>query len=160
MANQDSKNFVESVLDAQKQAVDTVVENTKKLANGNAMVNDTMAKGSEWYKNWLDGQKSVFSTTTEKASTATANAQDNMAKMNEFYQNWFNTQMGWAKQMWEMNMDYMKNATQQQQTTASNPMEQFSNMWNSQTANWNNWMNGMNMMNNWNNTMNQFQNQF
>lgn len=160
MANQDSKNFVESVLDAQKQAVDTVVENTKKLANGNAMVNDTMAKGSEWYKNWLDGQKSVFSATTEKANSATATAQDNMAKMNEFYQNWFNTQMGWAKQMWEMNMDYMKNATQQQQATAANPMEQFSNMWNSQTANWNNWMNGMNMMNNWNNAMNQFQNQF
>lgn len=160
MANQDSKNFVESVLDAQKQAVDTVVENTKKLANGNAMVNDTVAKGSEWYKNWLDGQKSVFSATTDKANNATATAQDNMAKMNEFYQNWFNTQMGWAKQMWEMNMDYMKNATQQQQATAANPMEQFSNMWNSQTANWNNWMNGMNMMNNWNNTMNQFQNQF
>lgn len=160
MANQDSKNFVESVLDAQKQAVDTVVENTKKLANGNAMVNDTMAKGSEWYKNWLDGQKSVFSATTEKANSATATAQDNMAKMNEFYQNWFNTQMGWAKQMWEMNMDYMKNATQQQQATAANPMEQFSNMWNSQTANWNNWMSGMNMMNNWNNAMNQFQNQF
>ncbi len=160
MANQDSKNFVENVLDAQKQAVDTMVENTKKFTNGNAMVNDTMAKGSEWYKNWLDTQKNVFSNTTEKAGNATATAQDNMSKMNEFYQNWFNTQMGWAKQMWEMNMDYMKNATQQQQATAANPMEQFSNMWNSQTANWNNWMNGMNMMNNWNNTMNQFQNQF
>lgn len=159
MANQDSKNFVENVLDAQKQAVDTMVENTKKFTNGNAMVNDTMAKGSEWYKNWLDTQKNVFSNTTEKAGNATATAQDNMSKMNEFYQNWFNTQMGWAKQMWEMNMDYMKNATQQQNTSA-NPMEQWTNMWNTQTSNWNNWMNGMNMMNNWNNMMNQFQNQF
>lgn len=158
MANQDSKNFVESVLDAQKQAVDSVVENTKKLSNGNAMVNDTMAKGSEWYKNWLDTQKNVFSNTTEKANTASATAQDNMGKMNEFYQNWFNTQMGWAKQMWEMNMDYMKNNTQQ--NTSANPMEQWSNMWNTQTANMNNWMNGMNMMNNWNNAMGQFQNQF
>lgn len=60
MANQDSKNFVESVMDAQKQAVETVVENTKKLTNGNAMVNDTIAKGSEWYKNWLDTRKMFF----------------------------------------------------------------------------------------------------
>ncbi len=72
MANQDSKNFVENVLDAQKQAVDTMVENTRKFTNGNAMVNDTMAKGSEWYKNWLDTQKNVFSNTTEKAGNATA----------------------------------------------------------------------------------------
>ncbi len=155
MANQDSKNFVESVLDAQKQAVDTVVENTKKFTNGNAMVNDTVAKGSEWYKNWLDTQKNVFSTTSEKANNATATAQDNMGKMNEFYQNWFNTQMGWAKQMWEMNMDYMKNATQQ--NTSANPMDQWTNMWNNASSNMNNWMNGMNQMNNWNNWMNQFQ---
>ncbi len=156
MANQDSKNFVESVLDAQKQAVDTVVENTKKFTNGNAMVNDTVAKGSEWYKNWLDTQKNVFSTTSEKANNATATAQDNMGKMNEFYQNWFNTQMGWAKQMWEMNMDYMKNATQQ--NTSANPMDQWTNMWNNASSNMNNWMNGMNQMNSWNNWMNQFQN--
>lgn len=156
MANQDSKNFVESVLDAQKQAVDTVVENTKKFTNGNAMVNDTVAKGSEWYKNWLDTQKNVFSTTSEKANNATATAHDNMGKMNEFYQNWFNTQMGWAKQMWEMNMDYMKNATQQ--NTSANPMDQWTNMWNNASSNMNNWMNGMNQMNSWNNWMNQFQN--
>lgn len=156
MANQDSKNFVESVLDAQKQAVDTVVENTKKFTNGNAMVNDTVAKGSEWYKNWLDTQKNVFSTTSEKANNATATAQDNMGKMNEFYQNWFNTQMGWAKQMWEMNMDYMKNATQQ--NTSANPMDQWTNMWNNASSNMNNWMNGVNQMNSWNNWMNQFQN--
>jgi hypothetical protein len=156
MANQDSKNFVESVMDAQKQAVETVVENTKKLTNGNAMVNDTIAKGSEWYKNWLDNQKNVFSATTEKTSNATATAQDNMSKMSEFYKNWMNTQMGWAKQMWEMNADYAKNATQQ--TTATDPMTQWTNMWNNSSSNMNNWMNSMNQMNNWNNMMNQFQN--
>lgn len=78
-----------------------------------------------------------------------------MAKMNEFYQNWFNTQMGWAKQMWEMNLDHMKNNTQQ--TTSTNPMEQWTSMWNNASSNMNNWMNSMNQMNNWNNMMNQFQ---
>src|SRR5690606_18059570 len=109
MANQDNKNFVDSVLDTQKQMVDTVVENTKKFANGNAMVNDTVQKGSEWYKNWLDSQKNVFSQTAGKAGNMTENMQENMSKMNEFYQNWFNTQMNWAKQMWEMNLNHMKN---------------------------------------------------
>jgi len=155
MTNQDGKKFVEDVLDAQKQAVDTVVENTKKLSNGNAMVNDTIAKGSEWYKNWLDNQKNIFSTTTEKAADLGATAKDNTAKMNEFYQNWFNTQMGWAKQMWEMTADHVKNSTQQ--TASADPMSQMNNMWKNYTTNWNNWTNTMNQANNWNNMMNQFQ---
>ncbi|MGN6477465.1 MAG: poly(R)-hydroxyalkanoic acid synthase subunit PhaE [Flavipsychrobacter sp.] len=157
MANQDSKNFVESVVDAQKQAVDSVVENTKKLSNGNALVNDTLAKGSEWYKNWLDNQKGFFSNASEKATNMGTNVQDNASKMNEFYQNWFNTQMDWAKQMWEMNMNFMKTNIPQQPTTA-NPMEQWSAMWNNATTNWNNWTNNMQQFNNWMNWANNFQN--
>ncbi len=155
MANQDSKNFVANMMDAQKEAVDTMVENTKKFANGNAMVNDTMQKGSEWYKNWLDNQKNFFSQTSEKATTANGNMQDNMSKMNEFYQNWFNMQAGWAKQMWEMNMDHMKKATQQN-TVSNDPMTQWSNMWNNASTNFNNWTNNMNQANNWMNMMNQW----
>lgn len=155
MANQDNKNFVTNILDAQKDAVDTMVENTKKFANGNAMVNETVQKGSEWYKNWLDNQKNFFSQTTDKATTAGNNVQDNMSKMNEFYQNWFNMQMGWAKQMWEMNADYMKKATQQN-TVSNDPMTQWSNMWNNATSNMNSWTNNMNQANNWMNMMNQW----
>lgn len=154
MANQDTKNFMDSIVDAQKQVVDTVVENTKKFANGNAMVNDTLHKGSEWYKNWLDNQKSTLAQTAEKAANLNDNAQQNAGKMNEFYQNWFNTQMNWAKQMWQMNMDHMKNATT---ATPADPMAQWTNMWSNwtnninNTANWTNWMN---------NGMNQWQNMF
>lgn len=39
-----SKNFFESLVDAQKQAVETMVETTKKFSNGNAIVNDTIEK--------------------------------------------------------------------------------------------------------------------
>lgn len=155
MANQDNKNFVTNILDAQKDAVDTMVENTKKFANGNAMVNETVQKGSEWYKNWLDNQKNFFSQTSDKAATAGNNMQDNMSKMNEFYQNWFNMQMGWAKQMWEMNADYMKKATQQN-PVSNDPMTQWSNMWNNATTNMNSWTNNMNQANNWMNMMNQW----
>src|ERR1700761_4396205 len=100
MNNQDNKNFMDSILDAQKQAVDTVVENTKKFSNGNAMVNDTVQKGTELYKNWLEEQKTIFTKTTGKANEATANVKDNASKMTEFYQNWFNMQAEATKQAW------------------------------------------------------------
>jgi hypothetical protein len=150
MANQD-KNFVDSVLDAQKQAVDTMVENTKKMANGNQMVEDTMKKGSEWYKNWLENQKNVFSQMNGKAKETTDKVKDNTDKMGEFYQNWFGAQVNFAKQMWEMNSNWMKNATANTTTADMNPM----NMWNNWTSNWNNWMN----MNQASNMMSQWQNQ-
>jgi hypothetical protein len=97
MANENNKGFMDTIVDAQKQMVNTVMENTKKLTNGNATINESMEKGSEWYKNWLENQKNVFGQTAEKATTTASNIQDNTGKMNEFYQNWFNTQMNWAK---------------------------------------------------------------
>jgi polyhydroxyalkanoate synthesis regulator phasin len=155
MANQDNKSFMDTVIDAQKKVVDSMADNTKKFANGNNMVNETIEKGSDWYKNWLDTQKNMFSKTTEQADKASDTAKDNMSKMNEFYQNWFNTQMGWAKQMWEMNMNHMKNATTANNTT--DPMSFFTNAWTNWNNNVNSWMNNMNNTNNWMNMMNQWQ---
>lgn len=145
MANKESKNFVETMVDAQKQVVDTMVENSKKLANGNKAVKESVEKGSEWYKNWLDSQNTIFTSATQKAGNATTEGKENLDKMNEFYQNWFNTQMGWAKQMWEMNMNHMKEATEKA-TAPKDPMT----MW---TNNWNNWMNSVNQTNQWNEMM-------
>jgi polyhydroxyalkanoate synthesis regulator phasin len=146
MANQDVNNIVGSVLDAQKQAVDTMVENTKKITNGNAMVNDTLAKGSEWYKNWLDTQKNTFTQATNKTSDMSGNMQQNMGQMNDHYNNWFNTQMNQAKQMWDMNTNFFQNAANNNGNTANmNPMNMFQNM----TSNWNNWMTGMNNTSQW-----------
>jgi len=155
MANENNKGFMDTIEDAQKQMVNTVMENTKKLTNGNATINESMEKGSEWYKNWLENQKNVFGQTAEKATTTASNIQDNTGKMNEFYQNWFNTQMNWAKQMWEMNLNHLKTA---QQPAASNPMEQMTNNWNNMLNQWNNWSSNMGNMNTWMNNMNQFQN--
>jgi hypothetical protein len=154
MANENNKGFMDTIVDAQKQMVNTVMENTKKLTNGNATINESMEKGSEWYKNWLENQKNVFGQTAEKATTTASNIQDNTGKMNEFYQNWFNTQMNWAKQMWEMNLNHLKTA---QQPAASNPIEQMTNNWNNMLNQWNNWSSNMANMNTWMNNMNQFQ---
>jgi len=153
MASQDKQNIVDSVMNAQKEAVETIVENTKKFTNGNAMVNDTLQKGSEWYKNWLETQKNIYTQATGKATEATENVKESASKMGEFNQNWFNSEMNWAKQMWEMNTDWIKNATNN--TTAnSNPMNQMQNMMN----NWTSWMSNMGQANNWINQMNQMQN--
>lgn len=151
MANKDSKNFVDTMVDAQKQMVDTITEQSKKFANGNTIVKETVEKGSEWYKNWLDSQNNMFTSAKEKAGSMNDKTQDNMSKMNEFYQNWFNTQMGWAKQMWEMNMNHMKNNTQPNMN--QNPMD----MWNNWTNGWNSWMNNLNQAAQWNDMMNKWQ---
>lgn len=167
MTNQDNKNFVNNVVDAQKQAVDTMVENAKQFTNGNTIVNETVQKGSEWYKNWLDNQKNVFAQTTDKTTGMNQNIQDNMSKMTEFYQNWFNMQTSAAKQMWEMNSSLFQNAANTAGNTAQNPMSMFNNMtgnWNNMFSNmnnnWNNMFNNMNQANNWMNMMNQWNSLF
>jgi len=158
MTNQDNKSFMDNIVDAQKQTVDTLVENTRKFANGNTMVNETIEKGSEWYKNWLESQKNVLAHTANQAQATTEKAKENTSKMNEFYQNWFNTQMNMAKQTWDMNSNLMKNAASNNGTVAAdaNPMAQWTNAMN----NWSNWMNNMNQGANWMNQVQQFQNQF
>lgn len=150
MANQDKQNIVETVVDAQKKAMDTIIENTKKFTNGNNMMNETIEKGSEWYKNLLENQKNIFSQATSKAEKTTESAKESASKMNEFYENWFSTQMGWAKKMWDMNQDWAKNMTTGN-VADSNPFTQWQN-------NMNNWMNQMQNMNTANNWMNQMQN--
>lgn len=156
MANQDNKNFVNGVIDAHKQAVDTMVENTKKLAGTNTVVNETIEKSSDWYKNWLDTQKNFFGKTNEEAEKAADSTKENWSKMGEFYQNWYNNQMNWAKQLWEMNMNHMKQTTNA--NTASDPMSYWTNAWSNWNNNMSNWMNGMQNTNNWMNMWNQWQN--
>lgn len=151
MAKLNSSNILESVLETQKSMVDKMVENTKKLANGNTLVNETINKGSEWYNNWLENQKNALNTTSEKAEAFGATTQQNMNKMSEFFQNWQNSQATVAKQMWDMNQNWFKaTADQAKGFDMSNPMNAYNN-WTSQMNN---------MMNAWNNQnmMNQFQN--
>jgi hypothetical protein len=152
MANQDNKNFVNNIVDAQKQAVDAMADNTKKFTNGNTVVNETVQKSSEWYKNWLDTQKNIFTKATENTPDMTGNMQQGMNQMNEFYKNWFNNQMNQAKQMWDMNSGFFQNMGGNNAANM-NPM----NMWQNAQTNWNTWTNTsnwMNMMQQWNNMFN------
>jgi len=157
MANQDNKSFVDVMVDAQKKVVDTVVENTGKFANGNPMVSETMQKGADWYKNWLEGQKTLYTKSTGNLGNMSGNIEQQMNQMNEYYQNWFNNQMNQTKQIWDMNMAYFRNAPGTANGTAdSNPFAAWQNMMN----NWNSWMSNMNAGSQWMNMMQQWNNMF
>ncbi len=134
MATNNTTGFMDNLMEMHKNMVSTAVENTKKLTNGNALLNDTIEKGSEWYSNWMENQKKFFSQGTDKASSAAETAKANADNMTEFFQNWYNTQVNWGKSIWEASQSWMKDATEKAST---NPMEQA-------TAAYNNWMNQWN----------------
>jgi hypothetical protein len=179
MAFQDINNFTDNILNTQKQVLDTVVENTKKLTNGNTVLNETIEKGSEWYKNWLEGQKNIFSKTTAQATntaetvketvaSATETVKENASKINDFTENWFKAQVNMAKQMWDMNQEWLKNLGSANGATANpfvnNPFTQTNPftqnnpfMQNNPFTAWQNAMGGNNN-NMWANWMNQSQN--
>lgn len=154
MATQNGKNFVESVLDAQKNLVENLVENTKKATNGNNFINEAIDKGTESYKKWMEQQKNVMSGVNQKAETVQETAKENINKVNEFNQNWLNNQINWVKQAWEMNQNFIKNNTPNADSfkTATNPMEMFNTMSN----NWNKMQNWMNQANEATNYANQW----
>jgi len=157
MASQDNNGFMDNLVDAQKQAIDAIAENTKKFTNGNNFVNETVEKTNEWYKNWLENQKNFFTQTATEATTTTEKIKDTSSKMNEFYQNWFNMQAGWAKQMQELNTGWLKNTAANAGAGATaNPMAAWTDWTNQMTNMWN----GMGQTNAWTNQMQQWQNAF
>lgn len=155
MANE-TNNFLDTMVEAQKNLVNSAVENTKKFANGNAFVNETVEKGSEWYNNWLENQKAIFSKTTEQATETANSAKANAGNMTDFFQNWYNTQASWSKNLWETSQNFVKDATSK--ATSANPMEQATSAYNNWMSQWNNMFSNMNTANTWMNNMQQFNN--
>jgi len=161
MTNQNGKNFVESVLDAQKKMVDNLVENTRKATSGNSFINDAIDKGTASYNSWIEQQKNLMNNVSQKAESAQESAKENMDKINEFNQQWLNNQINWVKQAWEMNQNFIKGHTPDNDMfkNAFNPAEFFNNM-NNAWGKWNNWMNQArdtnNYMQQWSNLAQQF----
>ncbi len=156
MANENTTSFMDTMVEAQKGFINSVTENTKKLANGNPLVNETIEKGNEWYKNWLENQKNVFTQTTEKVTETANTAKENAGNMTEFFQNWYNTQMNWGKNVWETSQNALKDATSKATTT--NPMEQMTSAYNNWMSQYNNMFSNMNTANTFMNNMQQFSN--
>ena len=148
-------NLVDNIVDTQKKVIDSVVENTKKFANGNNPLSETIEKGTDWYKNWLENQKNIFTKATGNAANApeAAKATDATAKATEFFENWMKMQADMAKQMWDMSQEAAKNFTNG--TTANtNPFSQWQNAFNTTSNPMTAWMNNSsNPMSTWMNNM-------
>lgn len=123
MTNQNGKNFVDTILEAQKNMVDTLVENTKKATQGNSFINETIEKSTDTYNEWMNKQKETMDTVSKKAEDMTSNLKDSTSKVQEQAKTWYDTQMNWTKQAWEMNQDFIKKATPNVTTNTNNPME-------------------------------------
>ena len=142
MAFQNNNKVVDTLVDTQKKVVDSVVENTKKFTSGNTILNETIEKGTDWYKKWLEDQKNLFTKATSQVADTTeavkAKAEEavkeSTSKMNEFYENWMNTQSNWAKQIWEMSQE---NAKKFGAEATTNPFANFTgNAGTNPFANW------------------------
>ncbi len=153
MANE-TNSFLDTMVEAQKNLVNSAVENTKKFANGNAFINESVEKGSEWYNNWLENQKAIFNKTTEQATETANTAKANAGTMTDFFQNWYNTQLSWGKNLWEASQNFMKDASAK--ATTANPMEQATAAYNNWMGQWNNLFSNMNTANTWMNNMQQW----
>ncbi len=159
-----NNNIVDNVLDAQKKVLDNVVENTKKFTGSNKTLNETIEKGNDWYKNWLETQKNMFgkftgSSSTENGKSNTGSAKDGSTGANDFLQNWMEAQADYAKKMWETSQETAKkfgfDATANPFSNwTNNPFTNWQNNMNSNNNPWAAWMNQM-TANNW---MNQMQN--
>jgi len=159
-----SNNLVDNILDTQKKVLDNVVETAKKFTTGNSALNETIEKGNDWYKNWLDTQKSFFNKATGNATAsdkakAESTTNEAAAGANEFLENWLSTQAAWAKQVWEMSQESAKKFGAGANhnpfanfTAASNPFTSWTNSMNNSSNPWTAWMNQM-TANNWMNQM-------
>lgn len=149
MATKKSNDFVGNVLEAQQNLMDTMVENAKKVANGNPILKDMVEKGTETYNDLMNRQKQAFSETKKKVEDFTKKAEKNGETVKDFYQTWLESQTDWAKKSWEANQNFLKNFTNGANKT--NPMD-WMNQMNQMNQFWNNWMQqhqGQNLWNNW-----------
>lgn len=102
--NATGQNLFETVVENQKKMVDTVTENTKKMTNDSS-VNETLDKGSDLYKNWLDSQLQFMNDATEKMkSGSVVNAQD----MSGTARNWMENQMQMTRNYMDFSLNTMR----------------------------------------------------
>lgn len=145
----ETNHLVDNLLNTQKGIVDTMVENTKKMTSGNTLAAESIEKGSEWYKNWLDNQKSIFGKTAEKMAEAGETLKGSTEKAKDTYQSMMDKQTNMMRQMYDMNMNFMKSSMPAQNTATSNPMEAFTQMWTNGMNNMQNAFQSGNSFSNW-----------
>lgn len=142
MANKTNnpKNFFETMLDAQQQVVDTMVEQTKKFSNGNTLLNDSIEKGTEFYRKSMDTVKDTVDKLSGQGETVKEEAARTTEHMSEFFSQWQKQQQDWAQKMTDMNREFI--AGMMNPNTMQQHVQQM-------ISNWNGMMNPSSMQNQW-----------
>lgn len=131
-------------MDAQQQVVDTMVETSKKFTNGNALMNDTIEKGTEMYKKSINSVKETIENVSGKTNTVKEEVKNSNNAMTDFFTNLATQQKVWANQMTEMNKTFLSNMMNP--TAMQTPMQNMMNTWNTMMTQ-NPMQNMMNQMN-------------
>lgn len=143
-----SKNFFETLVDAQTQTLDTMVETAKKFTNGNAVINETIEKGTDFVKKSVNATKETLEKATTQASKMQDGVKNSTDMMTSFFENWKNQQTQASNQMKELNTQFL-----QYWMNPSNTQSFFQNMPN-QWSNMSNMFNANTMQNAMGNMMN------
>ncbi len=145
-----SKNLVNEILETQANAVDQLVENTKKITQNIPIVQETIDKGHAVLKESLKKQKEWASSVTEKIETTTKDMNENSNEMQKFFYNWFENQMNWAKNMSSNNPLNAMNGQSSQNWlgTWNNFMNQQNSMFNQMNNSWSSMFNNPMLKNN------------
>lgn len=137
-----SKNFLDAVMDAQTQTLDTMVESAKKFTNGNSILNENLEKGADFVKKGLDQTKKTVDTLTAQTQKMQEESTKAQGKMTDYFQSWKDQQTTMANQMKEWNTQFMS-----QWMNPSNSQQYFQQMQN-------NWTNMFNQTPSFNHMMN------
>ena len=133
--------FIDTMIDAQKKAVNNWMDSTKKFQEA-FTGGKIQSEGQSIYNEWLEKQMSIFSG-TQAEFTKTNGASENINKPEEFFKNWYNQQAGYIKQMTDFNQSiynsYVNFGKHPNDYTTN-----FANMNNAWTSVYNSWMNSMN----------------
>src|SRR4030095_13538895 len=85
--------------------IDNMTESASKFAN-NSTVSETLGKGSDLYKNWMDNQVTFMNEQTAKMKDAkTAMTQEQLAAITK---EWMDNQMKMTKEFMDFSMTTMK----------------------------------------------------
>lgn len=136
--------MIDSMMDAQANAMNTWMDSTKKFQSAFTSGNP-MADGQSMYKDMMEKQAAMFSgMNTNGANAFGANPfMSNANKPEEFMKNWYNQQMSGLKQMTDFNQS-IYNSMVNYGKNANDYNNSFSTMNNAWTNIYNSWMGTMN----------------
>lgn len=155
-----STNVVDTLIETQKKAANKVAETTKKMYGENP-VTEAVEKGSEMYNEWLNKQKAAFENVQTKNEKAQSKSKETFNNAQTYFNSWLEGQMNAAKNVWEMNQNFLKGFTPNTDTM-KNPMDWFNNnnsyygLWTEGMKNYNNFINQADANKKWFDMMNQY----